>query len=66
MSRKVLINRLAEALNCEPHEIPDVNKLTSNQMYWMIQHEKMHKRIGATAIFKQKQQDMVVNPALLK
>lgn len=46
MSRKVLINRLAEAMNCKPHEIPHVNELTSNQIYWMIQHERMHKRYG--------------------
>lgn len=48
MSRKVLINRLAEELNCKPSEIPNLNQLTSNQMYWIIQHEKLHKRYGST------------------
>ncbi len=65
MSRKVLINRLAEALNCKPDEIPNVNQLTSSQIYWMIQHERMHERYGAAARNNQ-QHDMVVNPALLK
>lgn len=69
MSRKVLINRLAEALNCKPEDIPNVQELTSKQMYWMIQHERLHAQYGnvvrkrATVTLPV---DNVINKELLK
>lgn len=64
MSRKVLINRLAEALNCQPNDIPNVNELTNNQIYWMIQHERLHKRHGAMHRLTNHIKDMAINPVL--
>ena len=49
MTRKVLINRLAEAMNCKPEEIPNVHELTNNQIYWIIQHERLHEAYGNVA-----------------
>lgn len=70
MSRKVLVNRLAEVMKCKPEEIPNVNELTSNQMYWILQHEKLHERSGGIARNRKPLDnhaiDHTINPALVK
>lgn len=65
MSRKVLMNRLAEELNKPVSEIQNM-KLTNNQMYWMIQHEKMHKRASVFYRLSHAYTDCTLNSELLK
>lgn len=69
MSRKVLINRLAEALKCKPEDIPNVDELTNNNLYWILQHERLHQRMGnvnRTRTWDDHVADKTLNPNLLK
>lgn len=65
MSRKVLINRLAESLNKPVSDIQNMN-LTNKQIYLLIQHERLHKFCGAMYRLNDHIKDMSLNEALLK